>query len=320
MFIYKGQYQQPLLVMPQQTKASSTETPTGKSSHSTASTLVSTARNLFSKHSSEKASHQSKYTNEQNSTDGETDLASTSSRASSIGSGFFKKSKRNASTTNTSQTSNNGSGSISSSELKSSNKSSNASSSKHSPIVLNSYKKSSNAFSSISTDSGVMIVDNSGVNSLAAVADQSNHSSSVKTKTGQIQTVSSSSVILRNSNSATHHHHQPFNLCPKLDEVPNIEPLICKRIANERLNSIVFREDCFIVTTQDGFVYTWSRPNKVNILQLFITCSFELIYFLITKGIKQQMSTTHLFATNVQRFKSHHNPLTHLKELLNYLL
>ena len=57
-----------------------------------------------------------------------------------------------------------------------------------------------------------------------------------------------------------------FNLCPKIDEIPIIEPLVCKRIANERLTSILFKEECFIVATQEGYVYTWVRPSKVNLI------------------------------------------------------
>jgi hypothetical protein len=69
-------------------------------------------------------------------------------------------------------------------------------------------------------------------------------------------------------------------LCPKLDEIPIIEPLICKRIANERLNSIVFKEDCFMVSTQDGYVFTWARPvssstsGKNKVLICFIKYIF----------------------------------------------
>lgn len=53
-----------------------------------------------------------------------------------------------------------------------------------------------------------------------------------------------------------------FNISPKLDEVPMIEPLICKRVAKERLTDIRFKEDGFLAATQDGFVYTWARPVK----------------------------------------------------------
>jgi WD40 repeat protein len=52
-------------------------------------------------------------------------------------------------------------------------------------------------------------------------------------------------------------------LCPKLDEVPIIEPLICKRISQERLTSLIFKEDSFLVASQNGTVSTWARPGKV---------------------------------------------------------
>lgn len=52
------------------------------------------------------------------------------------------------------------------------------------------------------------------------------------------------------------------SVCPRLDEVPLLEPLICKKIANERLTALVFREDCFVTACQEGYVFTWARPNK----------------------------------------------------------
>ena len=48
--------------------------------------------------------------------------------------------------------------------------------------------------------------------------------------------------------------------CPRYDECPVLEPLICKKIAHERLTALIFREDCFLTACQDGFVYTWARP------------------------------------------------------------
>jgi len=51
-------------------------------------------------------------------------------------------------------------------------------------------------------------------------------------------------------------------VCPRLDEVPLLEPLVCKKIAHERLTSLVFKEDCFVTTCQEGSVYTWGRPGK----------------------------------------------------------
>lgn len=52
------------------------------------------------------------------------------------------------------------------------------------------------------------------------------------------------------------------SVCPRLDEVPLLEPLICKKIAHERLTSLVFREDCFVTACQEGYVFTWARPTR----------------------------------------------------------
>ncbi|XP_015915059.1 WD repeat-containing protein 20 [Parasteatoda tepidariorum] len=51
-------------------------------------------------------------------------------------------------------------------------------------------------------------------------------------------------------------------VCPRRDEVSMLEPLICKKIAHERLTALVFREDCFVIACQEGFVCTWARPGK----------------------------------------------------------
>lgn len=51
-------------------------------------------------------------------------------------------------------------------------------------------------------------------------------------------------------------------VCPSLNEVPIIEPLTCKKIAHERLTSLIFREDCFVTSCQEGNVYTWARPSR----------------------------------------------------------
>ena len=51
--------------------------------------------------------------------------------------------------------------------------------------------------------------------------------------------------------------------CPRLDEVLMLEPLVAKKIAQERLTALVFREDCIVTACQEGFVSTWARPGKV---------------------------------------------------------
>lgn len=48
-----------------------------------------------------------------------------------------------------------------------------------------------------------------------------------------------------------------------LAQVPLIEPLVCKRISQERLTSLHFLDDCFVTACQDGIISTWARPGRV---------------------------------------------------------
>ncbi|VDO28438.1 unnamed protein product [Haemonchus placei] len=52
-------------------------------------------------------------------------------------------------------------------------------------------------------------------------------------------------------------------VCPRMEDVPVIEPLICKKIAHERLTVLEFRKDCLVTACQEGFICTWARPGKV---------------------------------------------------------
>ncbi|KAK0139760.1 WD repeat-containing protein 20 [Merluccius polli] len=52
-------------------------------------------------------------------------------------------------------------------------------------------------------------------------------------------------------------------LCPRMEDVPLLEPLICKKIAHERLTVLIFLEDCLVTACQEGFICTWARPGKV---------------------------------------------------------
>lgn len=49
--------------------------------------------------------------------------------------------------------------------------------------------------------------------------------------------------------------------CPRLNECHNLEPLICKKIAHERLTALIFQPDCVVTACQEGCVYTWARPH-----------------------------------------------------------
>ncbi|XP_075900768.1 WD repeat-containing protein 20 isoform X2 [Nelusetta ayraudi] len=54
-------------------------------------------------------------------------------------------------------------------------------------------------------------------------------------------------------------------LCPRMEDVPLLEPLVCKKIAHERLTVLIFLEDCLVTACQEGFVCTWARPGKVGL-------------------------------------------------------
>ncbi|XP_037963407.2 WD repeat-containing protein 20 [Plutella xylostella] len=48
--------------------------------------------------------------------------------------------------------------------------------------------------------------------------------------------------------------------CPRFDECPVLEPLVCKKIAHERLTALLFRAEYFVTACADGVVHTWARP------------------------------------------------------------
>lgn len=96
---------------------------------------------------------------------------------------------------------------------------------------------------------------------------------------GDQATSTNMSTSLKNSKATTSSSsivpsYDPMQLigtsvCPRFDECPLLEPLVCKKIAHERLTALIFREDCFLTACQDGFIYTWARPG------FSVSCSFH---------------------------------------------
>lgn len=50
--------------------------------------------------------------------------------------------------------------------------------------------------------------------------------------------------------------------CPRLNDVPLLEPLICKKLSYSMLTSIHFFKDYMIVSGQDGVISCYVRPHK----------------------------------------------------------
>jgi len=49
--------------------------------------------------------------------------------------------------------------------------------------------------------------------------------------------------------------------CPRLSDVPLVEPVVSKKVARERLTSLAFLEDSFVTACQDGYLCVWERPE-----------------------------------------------------------
>ncbi len=53
------------------------------------------------------------------------------------------------------------------------------------------------------------------------------------------------------------------SLCPKLEDIQVIEPIITELISHERLNGISFGENYFLTSSQDGIIAIWEKPPKL---------------------------------------------------------
>lgn len=55
-------------------------------------------------------------------------------------------------------------------------------------------------------------------------------------------------------------------ICPRMNEVPLLEPSVCKKIAFERLTSLIFCKGGFITSCQAGYVFSWARPSRRSMM------------------------------------------------------
>lgn len=49
-------------------------------------------------------------------------------------------------------------------------------------------------------------------------------------------------------------------MCPRMNEVPILQPSVCKKISYDRLTTLIFMKGGFITACQEGYVYSWARP------------------------------------------------------------
>ncbi|VEL32973.1 unnamed protein product [Protopolystoma xenopodis] len=71
-------------------------------------------------------------------------------------------------------------------------------------------------------------------------------------------------VLANGARGLSHHSSkadlQPSPACPRLDDVPLLEPIVCPRASHDRLTDLVFCRDGIYMACQRGLILTWKRP------------------------------------------------------------
>lgn len=59
--------------------------------------------------------------------------------------------------------------------------------------------------------------------------------------------------------------------CPRMNEVPIMEPIVLKKISRERLTALQFQHDGIVTACQDAYICTYARPGVcVYIFMVFL--------------------------------------------------
>lgn len=94
---------------------------------------------------------------------------------------------------------------------------------------------------------------------------------SLTSKPAEQKSSASNSVALRGKSAGAQSNdsYDPLKLigtpsCPRFDECPVLEPLVCKKVAHERLTALLFRAEYFVTACADGGVNTWARPARAH--------------------------------------------------------
>ena len=102
--------------------------------------------------------------------------------------------------------------------------------------------------------------------------DKQQHSSKSIAKSAVVRKVKNFVYGAETTNA--HRHISTFESChsddiaPRMTDVNIIEPLVAKKIYPERLTDIIFREDCLLIATEDGYIQLWSRPGYESELEV----------------------------------------------------
>lgn len=135
-------------------------------------------------------------------------------------------------------------------------------------------KTKANNVATLNISVGKAKEESSGVNSLTQRlagfsfgdrrSEHRRNFSLTSSKPAEQKSSASSTVALRGKSADS---YDPVKLigtpsCPRFDECPVLEPLVCKKIAHERLTALLFRAEYLVTACADGCVNTWARPAR----------------------------------------------------------
>jgi len=94
---------------------------------------------------------------------------------------------------------------------------------------------------------------------------------------GSLSALTNNSLLSRRTNFDLTKTTYGTNLCPRLDDIQVIEPIVTEFISHERLNGIYFGENCLLTSSQDGIITIWEKPQQMNSTDDRTTSSTTLI-------------------------------------------
>lgn len=102
---------------------------------------------------------------------------------------------------------------------------------------------------------------------------------------GSLSTSTNNSLSSRRMNFDLTKSTFGTNLCPKLDDIQVIEPILTEFISHERLNGIFFGENFLITSSQDGIISIWEKPPEIlqnnSVCYIKISNQFRSLFFFV---------------------------------------
>ena len=80
---------------------------------------------------------------------------------------------------------------------------------------------------------------------------------------GSLSTLTNNSSSSRRTNFDLTKTIFGTSLCPRLDDIQVIEPIVAELISQERLNGIYFGENSLLTSSQDGIITIWEKPQII---------------------------------------------------------